>query len=279
MSRRILSPQQFVGRAGLYLLLFGFAAVTIFPFLWTGYVSLLKDPTAIEEFPRALSAYGLDNFVYLFDQALVGAWYFNSTVVTVSIVVANLLLNTMAGYALARLRFPGKQAIFLVVVGVMLIPIQVTMVPVYILLARVGLINTHLGLIVPFMVNSFGIFLMRQFFVTVPQALEDAGIMDGLTHYGVFARIMFPLSQSSLLTQFIIIFMWNWNNFLFPSIIVNQERMFTLPIGINTIKSQFFSIPTRVMAGVMVLTIPVVILYLIFQRWVIKGVAQTGIKA
>lgn len=262
----------------LYILLIIFAVITIFPFFWTLYVSLLKDPNVIELFPSSLNNYGLQNFKYLFSKMQIKEWYFNSIVVAVSTTFANLLFNTMAGYALARINFPGRNFIFMVIIGVMLIPFQITMIPVYILLAKMNLINTHIGLIIPFMFNSFGIFLMRQFFITVPIELEEAAAIDGLSRYSIFFRIMVPLAKNPLLIQFIIIFMWNWNSFIWPSILVNQKNMYTLPVGINTIKSQFFSMPTIVMAGVVVLIVPMIIIYIIFQRFIIRGIASSGIK-
>lgn len=262
----------------IYIVLLLLAAIVIFPFLWTIYVSLLKDVTKIEKFPLNIREYGLQNYMYLFSKIQVKSWYFNSIAVAFGITFTNLIINTMAGYSLARLNFPGKNIIFMIIIGVMLVPYQVTMIPVYILLSKWGFINSYAGLIIPFTFNSFGIFLMRQFFLTVPKELEEAATIDGLSRYEIFTKVMVPLAITPLVTQFIIIFMWNWNSFIWPSILVNKPEMYTLSVGINTIKSQYFSMPTTVMAGVIILTLPVIVLFILFQKYFIQGISKVGIK-
>lgn len=262
----------------IYLILNLMAIVIIFPFLWTIYVSFLKDAAQIEKFPFDFSKYGLQNFSYLFSKIQVSSWYLNSIIVAFGITFANLIVNTTAGYSLARLNFPGKNMIFIIILGIMLVPYQVTMIPIYILLTDLKLINSYIGLILPFAFNSFGMFLMRQFFLTVPKELEDAAAIDGLSKYGIFTKVMVPLAKTSLVTQFIIIFMWNWNSFVWPSILVNKTSMYTLSVGINTIKSQYFSMPTTVMSGVVILTLPVIVLFIVFQRYFMQGISTVGIK-
>ncbi len=262
----------------IYFFLIFFAVVTLFPFLWTFYVSFVKDVNNIGKFSLSLSDYGFDNFIYLFSKIQAGSWYFNSIVTTLGITFANLIFNSMAGYSLARINYPGRSFIFWIVLGVMLVPFQITMVPVYMLLIDWNFVNSFKGLIIPFMFNSFGIFLMRQFFLGIPKELEEAARVDGLSKYGIFTKIMLPLAKTALITQFIIIFMWNWNSFIWPCIISNESSMYTLAVGINTVKSQYFSVPTTVMAGVVVLTVPVLLVFIILQKYFIRGIAGTGIK-
>jgi len=185
----------------------------------------------------------------------------------------------MAGYSLARVKIPGQRILFLLTLGIMMIPPQILLIPTYILMIKFGWINTYLALIVPFMVNPFGVFLMRQFYINFPKELEDAAKIDGLSRIGIFFRIALPLSKAGLAAQAIIIFIWNWNSFMFPSVLVTDPKYYTLPLGIYQItRNTFVSSITKSMAGVVFMTIPVLIVFILFQRFFIRGISETGIK-
>ena len=178
----------------------------------------------------------------------------------------------MAGYALARLTFPGKQTIFVIVLAVLMIPMQVTMIPNYLILKSLGWLNSYQGMIVPTMINATFIFMMRQFFMNFPKELEEAAELDGLSKIGTFFRIVLPLAKPALAAQAIFVFMGSWNDFMRPLIILSSPELFTLPIGLNTFKSQYISYWNYIMAASMVFTLPILLIYAFFNRYFIKGI-------
>jgi multiple sugar transport system permease protein len=160
----------------------------------------------------------------------------------------------------------------------MMVPGQVILVPMYILLSNLGWINTYAGLTVPFLVQSFGIFLMRQFFLSIPRELEEAAFLDGLSRWGTFWRIVMPLAKPALAAQTIFMFMGNWNSFMWPNLLASTDDMYTLPVGLNTLYGEYDAFWNNILAGAMFMTIPVIIVFIIFQRHFIKGISTTGIK-
>ncbi|WDU83646.1 carbohydrate ABC transporter permease [Caloramator sp. Dgby_cultured_2] len=167
---------------------------------------------------------------------------------------------------------------FLAILGMMMVPGQVVMVPTFILLSKLGWVNTYKGLTIPFLTSLFGIFLMRQFFTTIPKAIEESAMIDGLSRFGIFFRIVLPLARPALSTQFILMFTGNWNSFLWPSLLAQSEEMYTLPVGLNSFYGQYYQFWDQVLAGVMILSIPSILIFLIFQKNFIKGIATTGLK-
>jgi len=184
----------------------------------------------------------------------------------------------MAGYALARIDFPGKKTMFLGILAMMMIPGQVVMVPTYMVLSKLGWVNTYKGLTIPFLTSMFGVFLMRQFFLSVPKSLEEAAAIDGLGRFGTFFRIIMPTATTALTTQFILMFTGNWNSFLWPNLLTASEEMYTLPVGLNSFYGQYFQMWDQVLAGAMLLSLPMILVFLIFQKNFIKGIASTGSK-
>lgn len=184
----------------------------------------------------------------------------------------------MAGYALARLAFPGKKIIYWCILAIMMVPAQVTLVPNYMLLAKMQWINTYKGLIIPSLTSCFSIFLMRQFFLSLPSSLEEAALIDGMGRFGIFFKIAMPLAIPALTTQFILQFTGNWNSFLMPSILTSTPEMYTLPVGLNSFYGQYYQFWNQVMAGVMILTIPAIIIFIIFQKNFVKGISTSGLK-
>lgn len=267
-------------RSLLYAILIGYAIITFAPFLWalsasfktlaeiaSGAVNLIpKDPT-------------LDNYREIFlREDLFPRWLFNSVFVASAVTAANLLFNSMAGYALARIQFPGAKIWFGIVLAVLMIPGQVTLIPTYLILKEFGWLNSYTGMIVPGMVNATFIFLMRQFFINFPKELEEASELDGLGKFGTFFRVVLPLAKPALAAQTIFIFMGTWNNFLMPLIILSDPAMFTLPLGLNTFKGQYISYWNFIMAASMVFTLPALLIYVFFNRYFIQGITFTGGK-
>jgi multiple sugar transport system permease protein len=260
-----------------YLILISYAAITIGPFLWSFIVSL-KPSSEVNKPGIDFSALSFKNYKFILTNFPFARWMFNSIVVGLICTIGNLIFNSMAGYALARINFPGKKALFLAILGMMMIPGQVLMVPMYMLLSKLGWINTYKGLTIPFLISMFGIFLMRQFFLSIPKSLEEAAAIDGLGRFGTFFRIILPMATTALTTQFILMFTGSWNAFLWPSLLTASQSMYTLPVGLNSFYGQHYSLWDQVLAGAMLLSVPMILVFLIFQKNFIKGIATTGSK-
>ena len=206
-------------------------------------------------------------------------FFLNSAVVATVVTAGNLVFCSMLGYALAKLRFGGRNLLFLLVMATLMVPGMVTFVPLFVLVTNLGLQNSYPGLILPFLVSPFGVFLMRQFFQSLPDDLIDAGRVDGASELGIFARIMLPLTRPALATLGILTFLGSWNNFLWPLVVAQTEDKYTLPVALALYatgqNAQRYGL---LMAGAVVVVVPVLVVFVIFQRHVTKGIAMTGIK-
>lgn len=264
----------------LYLVLTLYAIVTLIPFVWALSASFkpLSEIVSGEPsfFPKNFT---LNNYKQIFlQEPLFFRWLLNSLIIAISITVSNLLFNSMAGYALARLSFAGRRFWFMLILAVLAVPVQVTLIPTFLILKALGWLNSYQGMIVPGMVNATFIFMMRQFFVNFPRELEEAAALDGLTAFSIFRYIVIPLAKPALAAQAIFIFMNSWNNFLLPVVILFDPEMFTLPLGLNTFKGQYISYWNYIMAASMVFTLPVLTIYAFFNRYFIQSVKFTGGK-
>lgn len=220
-----------------------------------------------------------DNYRYIIStQPLFVRWLMNSVVIAVVGTALNLLFNSMAGYALARLSFPGKKSLFILVLAVLMIPGQVTMIPNYLILKEIGWLNSYQGMIVPAMANATFIFMMRQFFVNFPREVEEAAAIDGLGRMGTFFRIVLPMAKSALAAQAIFVFMALWNDFMRPLIVMSETSMYTLPVGLNAFQSENVSFWNYVMSASMIFTLPVLVIYIFFSRFFIEGLSFRGDK-
>jgi len=264
----------------LYILLTGYAIVTLLPFLWALSASFKPLSEIVSGEPNLLPhQFTLDNYRQIFfREPLFVRWLLNSLVIAVSVTLCNLLFNSMAGYALARLRFRGRQAWFFLILAVLAIPAQVTLIPTFLILKAFGWLNSYQGMIVPGMVNATFIFMMRQFFINFPKELEEAAQLDGLGRFGTFRHIVLPLAKPAIAAQTIFVFMGSWNNFLLPVVILFDPEMFTLPLGLNSFKGQYISNWNYIMAASMVFTLPALAIYAFFNRYFIEGVTFTGGK-
>ncbi|QHG18775.1 carbohydrate ABC transporter permease [Nostoc sp. ATCC 53789] len=264
----------------LYVLLTLYAIVTLIPFLWALSASFKPLTEIVGGEPNFLPKnFTLDNYKQIFlQEPLFWRWLFNSVVIAVSVTFLNLLLNSMAGYALARLRFVGKRFWFFLILAVLAVPAQITLIPTFLILKAIGWLNSYQGMIVPSMVNATFIFMMRQFFVNFPKELEEAAQLDGLNTFGIFRHIVLPLAKPALAAQAVFVFMGSWNNFLLPIVILFDPEMFTLPLGLNTFKGQYISYWNYIMAASMVFTLPALGIYAFFNRYFIQSVTFTGGK-
>lgn len=267
------------------IVLYGFLAlyglITLIPFLWA--ISASFKPLG-EIVSGGLSfipqQFTVENYQQLFlREPLFLRWLLNSVIIAVSVTGFNLIFNSMAGYALARLRFWGRQFWFFLTLAVLAVPAQITLIPTFLILKSLGWLNSYQGMIVPAMVNATFIFMMRQFFVNFPTELEEAAALDGLSRIATFWQIVLPLARPALAAQAIFIFMGSWNNFLLPVVILFDPEMFTLPLGLNTFKGQYISYWNYIMAASVVFTLPVLALYIFFNRYFVQGVTFTGGKS
>jgi multiple sugar transport system permease protein len=207
-----------------------------------------------------------------------GRYFLNSILVSLSMTIGTLITCSLGGYAFSRLRFPGRDAIFLLYLATLMIPGPVLTVPIYLLLREYHLLNTYQGVILPGLFSAYGTFLLRQFFLTIPRDLEDAARIDGAGHFKVYLRIILPLSGPALAALATFIFIGSWNDFFWPSIVLTDPDMLTLPVGLAHLNDIYFHEYGRLMAGSMISLAPAILVYLLFQRFITRGVVMSGLK-
>lgn len=269
------------GRTLTFLALLVGAAVMIVPFLWMLSTSLKPSTDVLTLPPRliprepTLGAYGEVAQSFPIWRVLL-----NSVVVAVLTTLGQLVISSMAGYAFARFRFWGRDALFTVFLATLMVPFAVTMTPLFIIVKTLGWTNSYLGLIVPAMFSAFGIFLMRQFFLSLPAELEEAATLDGSSTFSTFWRVMLPLSGPAIATLAVFSFMASWNNFLWPLLIVSDQNLMTLPLALATLQGVY---PGQtqwnlIMAGTVLTVTPMILVFLLAQRWVVEGITTSGLK-
>jgi multiple sugar transport system permease protein len=264
----------------LYAALMLYTVMTILPFAWAlsaSFKPLSEIAAGGTQFvPQDFT---LDNYKQIFTQEpLFGRWLINSAIVAICVTLINLLFNSMAGYALARICFPGNQFWFFLILAVLMVPGQITLLPKFLILKSIGWLNSYQGLIIPSAINATFIFMMRQFFIHFPKELEEAAALDGLGRFETFFQIVLPLAKPALAAQTIFVFMGAWNEFLMPLVVISNPEMFTLPLGLNAFKGQYISYWNYIMAASMVFTLPALMIYAFFNRYFIQGLKFTGGK-
>lgn len=256
--------------------LVAFGLVMVVPLLFVLYVSFLRPEDYLEIVGPA--RFTLDNYAYVFENAPIGRWYLNTVIVTALVVAGTVVVNTLAGWAMARLRFPGRTALLLSIIAILMVPIQAYLIPLYLQVVDLGWLNTYLALVVPFIVNPLLIFLMRQTFRAIPTELEDAAAIDGAGRFRTFVRIGVPLALTGIATQAILSATWSWNGFLVPVTMTSEPEMYVLTLGLNSLQAQNYTLPTVQMAGVVLLSLPIVLMFLVLQRFIVPSLASSGIK-
>jgi multiple sugar transport system permease protein len=262
-----------------HLVLIPLAVVMLVPMVWM-LVTSLETLGQTRHFPPVLLPHTLapGNYAQVLRQAPFARWFLNTLIVTVVTVAGNLLLCAMAGYAFARIKFFGREVVFILVLATLMIPFQVVMIPTFIIVKHLGLINTLGGLIVPNLAQAFGIFLFRQFFRTLPVELEEAARIDGASRIGVLFRIVLPLSGPVLATVAVITFLYTWNDFLWPLITIYSPNNMTLQLGLTTFEGTHQTATNLLMAANVMSLLPVLLLFFLAQRYFIRGIASTGLK-
>jgi multiple sugar transport system permease protein len=254
--------------------------VMALPFIWMVLSSLKAQPEIFVFPPRLLPrAWLWQNYVDTVKAMPFGWFTYNSLKIAFLTVVGQSLSASLAAYAFARLRFPGREFCFMLWLGCMMIPGQVTLIPQFILFRSFGWLDTHLPLVVPaFFGNAFGTFLMRQFFMTIPMELEDAAVVDGCTRFRIYWNIMMPLAKPAIATFAVFTFMGSWNNLLGPVIYLSSYNKMTLPVGLAFFQGQYVTQWPLVMAGATISVIPIIALYIGAQQYFVQGVVMSGIK-
>lgn len=267
-------------KAIVYALLIGYSLLTLAPFLWsilTSFKTTAEIASGGTFFPQEWSTAGYDK---VFDSQL-PTWVMNSMIVALITTLINLVVNTMAGYALARIDFRGRKALFSALLALIMIPSQVTMIPLYIVVSKLGLVDSHWSIILTTMFNIAYIFMMRQFFVNFPRDVEEAATMDGLSRIGTFFRIVLPNAKAAVATQAVFVFMGVWNEFMKPLLFISSPDRYMLTQGLNALAKQFRNATAWdvIMAGSLISIIPIFIIYIILNKYFIQTNNQTaGVK-
>jgi multiple sugar transport system permease protein len=250
------------------------------PFLWMLLGSLkpqaeflVSTPTFLPKNPTT------NNFERLFGNLDFPRFFFNSSVVAVAVTLGNILFCPMLGYALAKLQWRGKRLIMGLVLATLMVPAGITLIPNFVLMRNLGLVNTYPPLILPFLVGPFGVFLTRQFMYGIPDELLEAARIDGANEWRIFWRIVLPITAPVLATLGILTFLGSWNSFLYPLVMAQEPQMYTLPVALATFATgQYQADHGMLMAGSVVLVVPVLVIFILFQRWITEGIATTGLK-
>lgn len=259
------------------------AAAMIAPFLWMLTTSL-KEPGSVFSYYKKWwqdwipTQFVWQNYVKAFKVVPFLRFYFNSIFVALMTTLGQVFTSSLSAYAFARLNFPGRDKIFLAYLATMMIPGAVTMIPVFILLRYIGWVDTYKALILPAVFTAYGTFMLRQFFMTLPKDLEDAAKIDGCSFFGIYWRIILPLSKPALATLTTFTFMGSWMNFMWPLVVVNSQEKFTLPVGLAYFQSLHNTDWTLLMAGSMMMLLPILLVFIFNQRFFVEGIKLTGIK-
>lgn len=271
------AKQRKSGTALTYVLLTVGALLTVFPFVWM-ILTAFKTKQELFFFTFWPENPTWDNFKYLFDKTLFPRWYLNSAIVVVASTISVVFFDALVGYTFATMNFRGKNVLFILILSTMMIPTEMLVIPWYQMSVNYGWVNTYWGLMFPGMITAFGIFLLRQFMEGIPRDLLDAARVDGMNEFAIFWKVALPQVKPALGALVIFNFLGNWNAFLWPLIVADKSDMRTIPVGLSLFADELFTEYHLVMAGATVAVIPVLIVFLIFQRQIIEGVVLTGMK-
>lgn len=270
---------RFLGTSASYIVLVGGAILMILPFWWM-LVTSVKLPEEVFVFPPQFwpQVWHWENYLEVLQAAPFGRFFINTLIVAVVITAGNLFLGAMAGYAFARLSFPGRDLIFWLFLASMMIPGQVTMIPVFVLMTKLGWVDTYFGLTVPGLVGAYGIFLLRQYFLNLPADLENAARLEGASEWQIFRHIGLPLATPALMVLGVFTFMGAWTDFLWPLLMTNSMHMRTLEVGLSVFKTQYTVNWPLQMTASMLIQLPIIILFVFTQRYFTRGIVLTGMK-
>ena len=260
-----------------HVILIAGIVTVVFPFLWMFATSFKQgaDIYSISLIPKQPT---LRNFVHLLENTMYPRWFLNSLIIAAIVTASELFFDSMAGYALAKLPFPGRNVVFILILSTLMIPTEMLIIPWFLMFTKTGWIDTYWGVMLPGLISAFGVFLMRQFLQSIPDDLLNAGRIDGLNEFGVWWHVALPNIRPALAALAILVFLGNWNAYLWPVIAIESSKMRTLPVGMSLFSGEAGSEWQLIMAAATLAVIPVMIVYGIFQRQIVKGVALTGMK-
>jgi len=255
------------------------AIIMLVPLLWVVMTSL-ETLAQTQHFPPILwpGSFQLNNYPRAFSSVPFGTWFLNTTIVTVSVVLSNLVFCSLAAYGFARIKFWGKGIAYFFLLATLMIPVQVVIIPTFLIVKQMHLLNTLGALIVPNLANVFGIFLLTQFFRTLPIELEEAARIDGASRLKILITIVLPLSLPALATLAVIQFLWTWNDFLWPLVTIYKESAFTLQLGLMSFQGSHVNDTNLLMAGNVMSMLPMLLLFIAAQRYFVRGIATQGLK-
>ncbi|MDD3904377.1 MAG: carbohydrate ABC transporter permease [Sphaerochaeta sp.] len=259
------------------IILFGLAMAT--PFVWMILSSFKTEVELMQTPPSFLPRhYKLTNYLTIMQSIPFLSFYLHTIIITVIRTLAQLAFCSMAAFAFAKMHFKGQNIVFIVLLTVLMVPVQMILVPDYIIMRTLGLVDSLWGVALPGMFSAFGMFLLRQFYMSLPNEFLDAGRIDGCSYFGVFRRLYLPLSKSALISLVIFTVMYSWNDFLWPLIISSSDNSRVLSVGIALLQGQNRVYYNELMAGATMATIPVILIFVFFQRYFVQGIALSGIK-
>lgn len=280
MIRKIFS------KVSIHAVLILTSLLSIFPFIWLISTSFKGAGENIFAYPPTVipTDFTFENYVGVWGKVDFIGYFLNSMIVAGGTVLLNLILSAMAGYPLARMEFKGKKIAFFAILATIMIPFQAIMLPVYLITLKLNLVDSvsnfagFMGLILPFAVSAFGIFLMRQAFLGIPREMEEAAIVDGCNVFQIFIKVLLPMVKPSLAVLAIFTFIGSWGEFLWPSIVLTKETMYTLPVGVNNLQGMFSSNWRFIAAGSILSTIPIIVFFLAMQKYFISGENEGAVK-
>lgn len=282
-----------------YFILIAYALISLFPFVWSAIVSIAPmrflSPEGIEKgvdimrWPPSLNIFKIppevfgapattENYRQVFEITPFARWIFNTVIYAGLVTLCHLIFDALGGYAFARLRFPFKNFWFFLFLATLMIPGQVTMIPNYILMVDFGFVNTYYGLFLPKLTGVFGLFLMRQFFLGIPKEMEEAARIDGASIFKTYFQIILPISKPALSALAIYIFVGHWNDFLWPLLMTNRKDMYTLTVGLDFYRTSYYTFWQYMMAASIMMTVPMIVIFLVFQRYFVESNVSAGVK-
>lgn len=278
--------KKFLKNISVHSFLIFMSILSLFPFLWLISTALKGGEENIFRYPPVFIPQNatFENFTGAWNKIPFLLYFFNSFIVAVFTVILNLIFSSLAAYPLARMNFKGKNFIFTAILATIMIPFQAIMLPVYLIVLKLhlvdsyGIIEGYLGLILPFAVNAFGIFLMRQAFLSIPKEMEEAAFIDGSSIFNIWRTVLIPMSTPSLAVLAIFTFIGSWGEFLWPSIILTNKTLYTLPVGVNDLQGMFSANWRYIAAGSIISIIPIIIFFIIMQKYFVSGQNEGAVK-
>jgi alpha-1,4-digalacturonate transport system permease protein len=271
---RIKGPDLFI-----WLLLVAGAAIMAFPLYWM-FATAVRPKKEIfgGGFDLVPSTFVWSNFSDAWNKLPWDQFYINSIAIATIAVPITVFINLLAGYTFAKYKFPGRNILFLLMISTLMIPIQVIMVPEFLIVSKLGLVNSWWGVLIPRAAEAFGLFMVRQFMVSIPDELIEAARLDGAGEFAIFRRVVLPLSWPVIAVLSIFTFMWRWNDFAWPLVVLQEQSAYTVPLGLNLMKGQYYTDWTGLMSMSLLSIIPIMLVFIFFQRYFIQGIASTGLK-